>query len=55
MDVLVTFRQGEETFDHSMDCTFYLEDLFGRNVDLVMKEAIKPGIREYIPGEVVYA
>jgi len=55
VDVLVTFRKGEETFDHYMDCKFYLEDLFGRNVDLVMKGAIKPRIREYILGEVVYA
>ena len=43
VDVLVTFRKGEETFDHYMDCKFYLEDLFGRNVDLVMKGAINPG------------
>ena len=55
VDVLVTFRKGEETFDHYMDCKFYLEDLFGRNVDLVMKGAIKPRFREYILGEVVYA
>jgi predicted nucleotidyltransferase len=55
VDVLVTFRKGEETFDHYMDCKFYLEDLFGRNVDLVMKGAIKPRLREYILGEVVYA
>ena len=47
--------KGEETFDHYMDCKFYLEDLFGRNVDLVMKGAIKPRLREYILGEVVYA
>ena len=53
VDVLVTFRKGEETFDHSMDCRFSLEDLFGRNVDLVRKGAIKPGLREYILGEVV--
>jgi predicted nucleotidyltransferase len=50
VDVLVTFRKGEESFDHYMDCKFYLEDLFGRNVDLVMKGAIKPRIREYILG-----
>jgi uncharacterized protein len=55
VDVLVTFRNGEETFDHYMDCKFYLEDLFGRKVDLVMNGAIKPRLREYILGEVVYA
>jgi len=52
---LVTFKKGEETFDHYMDCKFYLEDLFGRKVDLVMKGAIKKRLRPYILGEVVYA
>jgi len=55
VDVLVTFQEGQETFDHYMDCKFYLEELFGRKVDLVMKGAIKKRLREYILGEVVYA
>jgi hypothetical protein len=55
VDVLVSFKKGEETFDHYMDCTFYLEDLFGRKVDLVMKGAIKKRRKPYILGEVVYA
>jgi len=55
VDVLVTFKKGDETFDHYMDCKFYLEDLFGRKVDLVMKGAIKKRLRPYILGEVVYA
>jgi len=55
VDVLVTFRKGQKTFDHYMDCKFYLEDLFGRKVDLVMKGAIKKRLKEYILSEVVYA
>ena len=55
VDVLVSFRKGEETFDNYMDCKFYLEDLFMRKVDLVMKGAIKKRIRPYILKEVVYA
>ena len=55
VDVLVTFRKGEETFDHYMDCKFFLEDLFGRKVDLVMNGAIKKRLKPYILGEVVYA
>lgn len=54
-DVLVTFRRGEETFDNYMDCKFYLEDIFGRKVDLVMKGAIKKRLKPNILGEVVYA
>ena len=55
VDVLVTFRNGEETFDNYMDCKFYLEDLFKRKVDLVMNGAIKKRLKPYILGEVVYA
>jgi predicted nucleotidyltransferase len=55
VDVLVLFRKGEETFDNYMSCKFYLEDLFGRKVDLVMKGAIKKRLKPYIIGEVVYA
>ncbi|PKL70648.1 MAG: nucleotidyltransferase [Methanomicrobiales archaeon HGW-Methanomicrobiales-1] len=54
VDVLVLFRE-EETFDNYMDCKFYLEDLFGRKVDLVMEGAIKKRLRPYIISEVVYA
>lgn len=38
VDVLVTFRKGQKTFETSMDCKFYLEDLFGRKVDLIDEE-----------------
>jgi len=55
VDVLVTFRDDEETFDNYMDCKFYLENLFGRNVDLLMDGAIKKRLKPYILGEVVYA
>jgi uncharacterized protein len=55
VDVLVSFRKGEKTFDNYMDCKFYLEDLFGCKVDLVMKGAIKKRLKLNILGEVVYA
>jgi hypothetical protein len=55
VDVLVLFRKREETFDNYMDCKFYLEDLFGCKVDLVMKGAIKKRLKPYIVREVVYA
>ena len=55
VDVLITFRKDGETFNNYMGCKFYLEDLFGRKVDLVMKGAIKKRLKPYILGEVVYA
>jgi predicted nucleotidyltransferase len=54
IDILVEFREGEETFDHFMDLKFYLEDLLGRRTDLVIADTLKPRIREAILGEVVY-
>jgi uncharacterized protein len=55
VDVLVVFQKDEETFDHYMDCKFYLEDLFGRKVDLVIEDSIKHRLKEPILNEVVYA
>ena len=36
-----------------MDLKFYLEDLLGIKVDLVIKSAIKPRLKEYILKEAV--
>lgn len=55
IDVLVEFREGEETFDHFMDLKFYLEDLLGRKTDLVIADTVKPRIRDSVLREVVYA
>jgi len=56
IDVLVEF--GKPTFDNFMDLAFYLEELFGRKVDLLTPEGVK-GIRikeiaKEIIGGVVY-
>jgi predicted nucleotidyltransferase len=44
-----------KTFDNYMDLKFYLEELFLRNIDLVLIDSIKPHLREKIENEVVYA
>lgn len=54
IDVLVAFRKDEKTFDNFMGIKFYLEDLYGRKVDLVTEAALKPLIRDPILAEVVY-
>ena len=53
MDFLVEFDRA--TFDNYFDLKFFLEDLFGRKVDLVIKDTIKPRIRSTILEETVYA
>lgn len=55
VDVLVTFRKGKETFNNYMGCKFYLEDLFQRKVDLIMKGALKKRLKPHILDEVIYA
>ena len=53
VDILVDFV--EPTFDHYMDLKFYLEKLFGREVDLVTADTVKPRLKPVIKREVIYA
>ncbi len=55
LDVLVVFEEGQKTFDNYMDLKFYLEYLFGRQVDLVTEKALKPQLKDIITNDVVYA
>jgi predicted nucleotidyltransferase len=55
LDVLVVFEEGQKTFDNYMDLKFYLEDLFGRKIDLVTEKALKPQLKDIILKDVVYA
>lgn len=53
VDFLVELEK--ETFRAYMGLKFYLEDLLGRKVDLVLPETIKPSLRDSIMDEVKYA
>lgn len=53
IDILVTF--SEPTFDHYMELKFYLEDIFGRSVDLVLEETVKKRLKKTIIQETQYA
>jgi predicted nucleotidyltransferase len=55
VDILVDFKNGCKTFDNYMELKFFLEDLFGRSVDLVTMEALRPQLKDNILQEVVYA
>lgn len=52
IDVLVELETP--SFDSYMDLMFELEDLFGRRVDLVLVEALKPALRDRVLSEVRY-
>ena len=54
VDVLVEFEQDKKTFDNFMQLSFFLEDLFQRQVELVTPESISHYLRPYITREVEY-
>ncbi len=53
IDFIVEFDQ--KSFDNYMELKEYLESLFGRPVDLVLKDAIKSRLRESILREAIRA
>ncbi len=53
IDILVEFE--EPTFRNFMNLAFFLEDLFGRKVDLLTPEGISHRIRPFVEKEVVWA
>lgn len=55
IDILVEFDRGGKTFDNYMELKFFLEKLFRRKVDLVIKSALKARIKNRVLSEVKYA
>ncbi len=53
VDILVEF-EGKITFDRFMDTKFFLEDLLGVRVDLVMPQAVRPRLKPYIMRDLIY-
>jgi predicted nucleotidyltransferase len=54
VDILVEFEEGRKSFDNFMALAFFLEDLFGRKVDLLTPESLSPYIGPHILDEVEY-
>lgn len=54
IDILIKFKEGGRSFDTYMDLKFFLEDLFGRRVDLVDHDTIKPALAPHILWNVRY-
>ena len=53
VDILVEF-DGAVTFDRFMNTKFYLEDLLGRRVDLVVPKALEPRLKTRIAQDLIY-
>ena len=54
VDILVSFEPDQKTFDNFIQLSFFLEDIFGRAVDLIMIESLSPYIGLHILDEVEY-
>lgn len=54
VDVLVEFVDGQATFDNFMQLVYFLEDLFGRKVDLLTVRGIDKYIRSRVEREVIW-
>lgn len=54
IDFLVEFEPEKKTFDNYSDLKFLLEKLFQKEIDLVVKEAVRPELKESILAEVEY-
>lgn len=53
IDILVSL--ADSRYSTYCNVLFYLEDLFGRKIDLVPEEDVKPELRNHILSEVTYA
>jgi uncharacterized protein len=53
-DVDILVELNEPTFDHYMGLKFRLEEVLGRDVDLVLQDVIKPRLKPIIEKEVRY-
>lgn len=54
IDLLVDFKKGHKDLFNFIRLKNYLEDLFGREVDLVTKKALRDRLRDKILNQVEY-
>jgi predicted nucleotidyltransferase len=53
IDILVEFEKP--TFQNFMNLSFYLEDILGREVDLVTVKGLHPRIRSHVEKDVIWS
>ena len=54
VDVLVELADEKLTLEGYMDLCFFLEELFGRRVDVTTFRSLKPHWRDYVLADAVY-
>jgi hypothetical protein len=55
IDILVEFSKGKKSFHNYMQLKLFLEKIFKKKVDLVIKDAVRPELKQQILKGVVYA
>ena len=54
IDIIVEFEEGKKNFENFINLAFFLEELLGKEIDLLTPDSISPYIRPYIENEVIY-
>lgn len=54
IDFLIQFSKGKKKYDNFINLAYYLEDLFGRQVDLLTEESLSPYMKPHIVKEIKY-
>ena len=54
IDILVEFRKDKKTFRNYINLAQYLEEIFGKQVELVTTDSLSPYIGPYIKKEAEY-
>jgi predicted nucleotidyltransferase len=54
VDLLVDFDPSKKSFDNFMDLSFFLEELFGRKVEIVTNQSLSKFIGPHILNEVLH-
>ncbi len=52
IDLLVSFEPKQKTYDNFMDLSFFLEELFGRKIEMVTPQSLNKHIGPHILKEV---
>ena len=52
VDLLIDFNPDKKSFDNFMDLAFFLEDLFGRKVEIITPQSLSKHIGPHILKEV---
>ncbi len=54
IDLMIEVQTEKKTFDNFMNICFFLEELFGKKVDLLTRESVSSDFYNMIKKEIIY-